>query len=183
PDIETWKTLDTEGVAFDTGTSDIWGEMQIYYRNANSKLTNARKNEYVIPVSTNVTALMAGLANSDKNNFSLIETTDNTTVPRVVYNSGGFLNHRLTSIGFFNNLVKWRYGTSASLATRLKLALVAMTEMETRPLLKIPITDYYAGLLTNYDMDKAITTSAGTGKTKTIKQRLNTDFAELEIEL
>ena len=85
PDIETWKALDSQCVAFDTGTSDIWGEMQIYYRNANSVLTNIRKKEYTIPVSTNVRSLMAGTANTDKNNFALVETEDNSTIPRVVY--------------------------------------------------------------------------------------------------
>ena len=184
PDAETWSLNDSQGVALDTGTSDIWGEFQIYYRASNIILSNTRKNLYNINLSTNVPALMAGLANTDKNNFALVETVDNTTVPRTIYGATNpIMNNRLTAGGFFSNQVKYRYGTSPNLATRLKIGLVAFNEFETRPLLKIPVTNYHIDLLTNYDMDKAITTSAGTGKTKQISQHLNTDYAELEIEI
>lgn len=120
PDAETWSLNDSQGVALDTGTSDIWGEFQMYYRATNIVLSNTRKKLHNINLSSNVPALMAGLADTDKNNFALIETVDNTTVPRVIYGAtSDILNNRLTAQGFFNNQVKYRYGTNANLVSSL----------------------------------------------------------------
>lgn len=184
PDIEKFITNDAEGTFSDpSGGFDPWGIFQIYYRASNNILSNNITREHKINISTNFVALMTGLGTTDKNKFALIETTDDSSVPRVIYGSNPNFNIRLASANLFGHLNKWRFDDSASLATRLKLGLVSLTEIESRPLLKIPTVNYHVDLLTSYDMDKAITTSAGSGKTKSIRQKLNTDYAELEIEI
>lgn len=184
PDIEVFKTNDIKGVAADTGSSSFpFGKMEIYYRTGNTVLTNKRIKEHNIPIDTNITGLMSGNTTINRNDHCLIEVLDDSSIPRTIFGSNPDWNLRLSSLNLYGHLNKWRYGENPSLATRLKFGLISLIETLPRPLTKIPTVSIHQDLLTNYDFDKEIITSAGSGITEKISQRLDSDILELEIHI
>ena len=181
PDVEVFETNDAQGV-FEVN-KDTWGSLAIYYRGSNIDLVNIRTKTNKINISTNVRALMAGEIDTGKNNFALIETIDDIQVSRTAYGTMPDVNLRLSSNNLYGHLNKWRYGFDPSYAGRLKIASFALGDTEPRPLLKLPTISYHISLLTDYDMQNNILTSAGDARTKIIKQKLSGDTLEVEVEL
>ena len=183
PDIEVFRTKDSKDIAFDTPTSNIFGELQIYYRSGNPALSKNITRTHDIPVLTNVLALMSKSFVPDNSDHVLIETTDDSSTPRITFGTNPNWNNRLSIAQLYGHLNKWRFGDNPSLATRLKFSILQIAETLPRPLTKIPIVEYHEDLVTDYDFDKAITTAVGTGKTQRISQDLNSDILKLEIHL
>lgn len=184
PDIEVFTNKDIKNIWKDTGaTTEPWGEVQIYYRSGNPELSLNIKRTHDIPVLTNVLALMSKSFVPDNSDHVLIETTDDSTTPRVAFGTNPDWNLRLSTGELYGHLNKWRFGINPDLSTRLKFAVLSLTETQPRPLTKIPLVKYHQDLLTNYDFDRAITTAVGSGKTERITQKLNTDYLEIEVRL
>jgi len=184
PDIEIFQAKDSKGDWHDTGGGAFpFGKVQIYYRSSNNTLSRRVTKIHDFPVLTNVLSLMSGNFTPDNNDHCLIEVTNDSSTPRVVYGINPDWNVRLSSGQLYGHLNKWRYGVEPDLATRLKISVLSLFDTEPRPLLKIPIINYHEDLVTDYDMDKAITTSAGSGITQNISQDLNSDVLKLEIHL
>lgn len=180
PDIESFFTEDAKG-QFGIG-SNIFGIVEIFYRSDINQLSNSSKKEEPIPINTNVTAMSAGISNTGKNRFALVETITDSA-PRAIYGTSPDLNARLSTSALFGHLNKSRFDDEADLATNLKIGWIPLIQIGKKPLLTLTNIKYHISLLTDYDMDKAITVAAGSGKTTRISQKLNTDYTSIDIEL
>lgn len=181
PDVEVFELLDSQGVW--EVTSGDWGIFQIYYRNSNLELAKRKRNVNKINISTNVRALLAGEVATDKNNFALLETVDDTSIPRTLYGAYPFLNGRLSAMSLYGHLNKWRYGSDVTIAGRFKVLILSVADTQSRPLLSLPPVSSNISLLTDYDMGNEILTSVGSAKTKVIKQNLSSDELKITLEL
>jgi len=184
PDTETFETLDSVGVY--EGTSSVgsaWGKMQIYYRNSHNERSQPKIKQNKIEINTNAVAMSNGLCDTGKNQLALIKVEDTTGKIRTISGTYPNWNSGLATKTLFAHLNKWRYGDSAQLATRFKIGLISLFEIKSRPLKKIPLIKRHISNFANFDIKKEAITTAGNGFIWSIKQDLNSDFAEIEIKI
>lgn len=179
PDIERWKSIDSDGTKV---PNTDFGIAEIEYDVVN--FSDREIAEYTNNWYTNVSALLSEEIRASDDKFALLYITDETTTPYLLTYDASTDQYNLPlSINvLFTGLMYWRYWDDSVPTNKIKIGYSTYN----RPLWRysdIPYSQPNDELLTDIDSKALYTTTKGEGKLYEFKCDLKTNKKTITIDL